>query len=456
MELLDALSEAVIDTLKKFSSGKRLLTPATLKEAISARKDIISLLHPSLGGSANVESNGASVFAVEPAPVSQDESNTLQRLDLGTLTRFQNLFLKMLNNLGPVIRDNYEKRFNELQEKINGCESILSLALIGDHINQMLGELIDQSVERINFSNDFLVELSKDLYKMEEQLSSYQDYTKESHNITNEFHDNLLVHTEDVNRAVASLRHAQNIHNLITSKINIISRAIEDKRQMDKVRKHEADSQICKLQNDLNTYKQEILQVKERTESLEKEIMLDELTQISNRRAYDLQILENLRHYHRTGELFSLILIDIDHFKRVNDTYGHKIGDNCLREVAKLVRSSIRQSDFLARYGGEELIVILNGSNAVNARNVADKIRSCIEKTRFHIQDESICVTVSLGVTEVISSDAEPETPFIRVDEAMYRAKRDGRNRVRVITDLSFCRIPAGDLRTGPLTPGAG
>ena len=209
-------------------------------------------------------------------------------------------------------------------------------------------------------------------------------------NISNEFHNDLLSHTDDMHRAFDSGKSLQDIRHLITSKLNTISKAIEIKRESDDARLQEADTKIAELQNNLRTYKQEILQVRERSESLEKEVLLDALTQINNRRAYDLQIRENLRRYHRNGEQFSLILMDIDHFKKVNDDYGHKAGDKCLKEIAKLIKSSLRQSDFLARYGGEELIAILHGSDAGSARNVAEKIRRRIEKTRFYYQDEII------------------------------------------------------------------
>ena len=133
--------------------------------------------------------------------------------------------------------------------------------------------------------------------------------------------------------------------------MNTISKAIEIKRESEEARLQEPDANINELQNNLRIYKDEILQVKERSKSLEKEVLLDALTKINNRRAYDLQIRENLRRFHRNGEQFSLILIDIDHFKKVNDDYGHKAGDKCLQEIAKLIKSSLRQADFLARYG---------------------------------------------------------------------------------------------------------
>jgi len=437
---LDLLSEALIDILKEFSATKRFLSPAALKEALVARQELFSLLSPTLGSSTNGESDGASVPVARPAPLSQAKSENSKQSYLEPLHDLKTLLLRILDSLGPLVMGNYEKRFSELHQKTNECESLPSLILIGGQITRMLRELMYESTERINISNNFLIELSRDLHKMEEQLFSYQNYSEESHQISIKFNDSLLEHTNDVNITVDALISVQDIHTIITSMLNVISTAIKDKNNTDEVRHREANLKISELQDNLRTYKEEILQVKERTESLEKEIMLDDLTQINNRRAYDLHIHEYLRRYHRDGKHFSLILIDIDHFKRINDNYGHKIGDSCLKEIAQLIKSSIRQSDFLARYGGEELVVILEGSNASNAENVAEKIRKCIEKTRFHFQDVSVSLTVSLGVTEVTHSDTEPDIPFIRVDEAMYRAKRDGRNKVCVVTDLSFCK----------------
>ncbi len=438
MEPVEVLSEAVIAILKEFSLGKRPLDSATLKEAFSARREVISLLD---AATVNGERQGPSVTLSSQHRVSPAESETPEETTIEPFPELRNAFLKILDSLGPMIKGGYETRFTELQEKLAGCSSLLPLGRIGEQIGQTVGELINEAVERVDLSNDFLVELSKDLYKMEEHLSSYQNYNRETHQIGSEFNNDLLSRTEEIHRVFDLGKSLQDVRRQITSKLNTISKAIEIKRESDEARLQKADASITELQNNLKIYKQEILQVKERSESLEKEVLLDALTQINNRRAFDLQIRENLRRFHRTGEQFSLILIDIDHFKKVNDEYGHKAGDKCLQEIAKLIKSSLRQSDFLARYGGEELIAILPGCDVANTRSLAEKIRSRVERTRFYFKDEIIPVTISLGVTGVMASDTDPEIPFIRVNEAMYRAKKDGRNRVRVISDLSFCRI---------------
>ena len=451
MDRLEELSQAVIATLKEFHAEKRPLNPATLKEAFSTRQEIVSMLYPASDVTAKVGRQGPSVPGRALYRVPLVRSETPEESNTEPLSGLRKAFLRILDSFGPMIKEDYENRFTELHKKLDGCTSLPPLGRLGEQMGQMVSELINEAIGRIEFSNDFLVELSKDLFKMEEQLSSYQNYNRETHHISSEFQNDLSSHTDELHRVFDSGKNMQDVRNLLTSKLNTISKAIEIKRESDEARLQEADANITELQNNLRIYKEEILQVKERSESLEKEVLLDALTQISNRRAYDLQIRENLRRFHRNGEQFSLILMDIDHFKKVNDDYGHKAGDKCLKEIAKLIKSSLRQADFLARYGGEELIAILPGSGAAGAQNVAEKIRCCIANARFYYKDDIIPVTISLGVTGVMASDTDPEAPFIRVDEAMYRAKKDGRNRISVISDLSFCKIAGSNLQAGQL-----
>ena len=440
MESVELLSQIVIDTLKEFSIGKRPLTAAALNEAFSARKEISSLL--SHGLSDPLSERGKEFQnpqrQLARAQLEGVEASTPSRIE--PLAKLQSAFLKILHGFGPIIKGDHEKQFCQLQKRISDCESLESLGIVGDEIDSMVSSLINDTVAGIAFSNDFLVELSKDLYKIEEQLFSYQNHNRETYLLSNEFHDDLLLHTGDMGRALDVGNNFEDVRRLIKSKISVVAKAFDVKRKEDEVRLLESDKKIVELQNNVKTYNHEILQVRERADALEKEVLLDELTQVSNRRAYDLRISDTIRRYHRDGVSFSLIFMDIDHFKRVNDGYGHSAGDKCLQEIAKLIKGSLRKTDFFARYGGEEFIAILDGSNAKEARNVAEKIRSRIERTRFCYHEEIIPVTISLGVTEVMRSDTDAEVCFFRADEALYQAKKDGRNRVRVITDLPLCK----------------
>lgn len=131
------------------------------------------------------------------------------------------------------------------------------------------------------------------------------------------------------------------------------------------------------------------------------------------------------------GKKFSLIMCDIDHFKSFNDTYGHQIGDLVLKEVANTLNNSVRSSDIVARYGGEEMIILLKGSSLNNALAIAEKIRNNVENHVIRQQDKIYKVTISLGVSDFHLTDTL-EKIIKKADEGLYKAKESGRNRVCV------------------------
>jgi diguanylate cyclase (GGDEF)-like protein len=174
----------------------------------------------------------------------------------------------------------------------------------------------------------------------------------------------------------------------------------------------------------------ELVQATAHSRELERKINQDPLTGAYNRRAYNQRIEDEMDRFLRYGTLFSLLFIDADHFKNINDTYGHAIGDKCLQEIIKRASKLIRKSDMLARYGGEEFVLVMPETDAANAKNVAEKIRKTIERIAFLYKKDAVKVTVSIGVTQVRENDAVPQDVLGRADAAVYQAKQDGRNRV--------------------------
>jgi len=161
--------------------------------------------------------------------------------------------------------------------------------------------------------------------------------------------------------------------------------------------------------------------------------LTDPLTKIGNRRAF-FEISEQLlKSAKRDKEEISLMILDIDFFKKVNDTYGHIIGDEILKFLVKNIKMKLRGSDILGRFGGEEFIILLPKTNIDGAKTVAQGIRKHIENSTYIDEKYSINITVSIGVTHLNESDTLLRTIVQRADEALYRAKENGRNRVEVI-----------------------
>jgi diguanylate cyclase (GGDEF)-like protein len=165
---------------------------------------------------------------------------------------------------------------------------------------------------------------------------------------------------------------------------------------------------------------------------------IDGLTQVANRRHVDRRLAEELKRARRYKHPLTCILIDIDHFKLVNDQYGHPIGDRVLVEVATAIRESIRATDLVGRFGGEEFIVLAPETPSISASAgvLAERIRQSIERRTKQKADEGLPrVTASLGVASTNDKVANEDDLVKRADAALYRAKREGRNRVILAED---------------------
>lgn len=155
----------------------------------------------------------------------------------------------------------------------------------------------------------------------------------------------------------------------------------------------------------------------------------DPLTQVNNRISMDNCIKREWDLAHRQKTPLSVMLLDIDHFKQINDRYGHSYGDTVLKAVAQCIKTTIRASDIVFRYGGEEFVVVLSNTEMEGAVLLAERIRQAVESLLIYENQSKVGVTISLGVTQMRANDSVGQL-FVHADQAMYQAKQNGRNRV--------------------------
>jgi diguanylate cyclase (GGDEF)-like protein len=157
----------------------------------------------------------------------------------------------------------------------------------------------------------------------------------------------------------------------------------------------------------------------------------DPLTGLPNRRFFDEFAKLDMDRFLRFGDPSSLLMVDLDHFKNINDTYGHAVGDEVLRRVAALGKLVFRSGDLFARWGGAEFVCLLPRTDEWGAMLAAEKLRSAVEQLSIVSGGKAIPVTASIGVSSVDSDDRVMDNALLRADRALYRAKDGGRNRVR-------------------------
>lgn len=170
-------------------------------------------------------------------------------------------------------------------------------------------------------------------------------------------------------------------------------------------------------------------------ERVRSEANIDHLTKLLNKKSFEDILDEYFKLFKRKGEIFSLILIDLDNFKSINDNYGHIVGDEVLKNIASILKQYLRDKDIIARIGGEEFAVLLPGVDITIAYKIADRLRTILENRIINVEKNIIRVTASFGIIEVNNSINSVKELLSSVDRALYRAKKEGKNRVVIFSD---------------------
>ena len=234
--------------------------------------------------------------------------------------------------------------------------------------------------------------------------------------------------SERFTRERAAARQATEMALHLASEVN---KSHVEKIRMQDEANHRLEAKVeertCELKNTLN-------RLEEANHQLEALSHTDQLTGLKNRRYFTKHYDKEFRRSIRNQQPISVIVLDIDHFKQVNDTYGHLAGDACLKQVAEVIGlQAQRPADMAVRFGGEEFVIMLPNTDAAGASKVSEYIREQVENLHIHADGADFKVTISLGIASMVPDDSTtPETLVGRADAALYRAKSNGRNRFEV------------------------
>jgi diguanylate cyclase (GGDEF)-like protein len=422
-------SSAVNEKLADFkNSVQRAAAVEEMEKSLSALRDAIARSEQPFPARGNIVPDMIERDALYKLgePAFETEGKSLpQELKL--------IFFGLIAEFDHDLGEENTLRFARLRSAIEKSTSVEDLVRLKDDLLVIAQGYSRMINEERSMVADFISEIGAGLLEVERQYLDSISHSDQSQNENKKFNSLIECHVEDMKKSAQLSTTLAEFRGLVMSKIASIRTALEEKRRSEALRQESLKEEMESLNENLQRMRKEVDQVQEKRKELEKEVLVDHLTGVANRRALRERMKNELYRFQRYGHFFSMILFDIDHFKLINDKYGHWAGDKCLKEIIKRIRPMLRETDFIARWGGDEFVIIFPGTDHESAAAVAERIRKLIQNTRFIYHKQEICLTVSIGVSEIQENDSSQEHVFNRVDKAMYKAKKKGRNVVVMI-----------------------
>ncbi len=407
-----ALCEVIVDTLREIRlTTTRPLTPELLGKFLAKSGAYMEKLHAM-----------AELFVPEDKLELKRHVERLHKFQVDLLESFYDNYD---HNYGVHARELLES----VRMKIGGEE----IAGANEEIIRFVDETNLEVSGQIDTYLQLIADITTELIEVEQFLYSSSSSLNEAYKGNKSFHMTIEYEVKDIGEFLESHQDVDELRQFIEVKLDNIRQSLLEKQAAEESQINKLTGEIESFKTRLHRMKKEVVRVQKKAEQLEKASLMDHLTGIPNRRAYEKYIREEWQRYRKTQDVFSLLMVDIDNFKSINDKYGHWAGDKCLEELVKRVRSKLRDSDFLARYGGDEFLIVLPNTDKDGAVHVSEKLRAHIEQTRFLYRGQRIPFGISIGVCAIDPADQNLRSVLNRVDKALYNAKACGRNCIYIV-----------------------
>ena len=272
-----------------------------------------------------------------------------------------------------------------------------------------------------------LGQVTERLAEMAIFLASASSEREQEHQDTESLNVDVLAQMTRLSDEVRSSDDLGALRALVADRLEAVAANVRDFREREQQRFVEHAARTTRMRSRITELESETRELHRNLDVERRRSRIDPLTRVANRSSFNERFAEELARWKRFRSPVSVLIWDVDHFKAINDSCGHRGGDAVLREVAGCLAAGRREVDFLARYGGEEFVTLLIGTPLTEALPVAEQMRGAVEALRFHFRGAPVPVTVSCGLTELRDGDSA-DSVFDRADAALYRAKDGGRN----------------------------
>ena len=290
--------------------------------------------------------------------------------------------------------------------------------MIKEPLDLQLIDNVERQIKELVYKQGLLKKnLIDNQSRLKLMLSAFVDRLAEFTQTTGDYHTSLGIYVEEINQAKD-----------ISELSNVLDRIIQQTRQVQSSAKRSHD-ELLELRSRAESAEEEVNRLQNELLQASELIRHDTLTGTLNRKGLEEAIEREVSRMHRDGSSLCVALLDVDNFKKLNDTHGHEAGDDALVHLATVVRKSLRPQDTLARYGGEEFVVLLTGTELNDSVTVMQRVQRDLTRCFFLHQNEKILITFSCGIAELTQNE-DPKDAIKRADQAMYLAKRSGKNKV--------------------------
>lgn len=333
--------------------------------------------------------------------------------------------LKLLDELPTSEQD--AGLVHQLRQQLASCPDQHTLI---QTLNQLTELVIRTSARHQQEFGHYLQELNSKLNLITHSVSQARDSYSTSIQSADNLDQNLHNQMNELHQDVQQTSDLNTLKQRVDQRLNQFMATLKQHQQQRKDSEGKLLQRLHELNERVHLVETEALQLTSQLMEQHEKARRDALTGLPNRAAWDERLQIEHQRLERQPLPLLLAVIDIDHFKRINDTYGHLAGDKVLKILANKLQQGIRKTDFVARYGGEEFVILLPDTRMDDGIVLLDKLREDIANCPFHFKGEPVQITFSAGIGQ-LQADDETSAVFARIDQALYAAKQDGRNRVK-------------------------
>ncbi|MCJ8169517.1 GGDEF domain-containing protein [Atopomonas sediminilitoris] len=325
------------------------------------------------------------------------------------------------------VPDSHHTQRDALKQRVDGGLNWYELAAVLDELKALILATLNQGEH----------EFQRYLGALNERLASFQDNLKDAHTgyqeslaSAHELDGELRTQVDGLQTSVKQATDLDSLKRTVESRLDGLLSTMDTYQHARDQREKQVAQKLQTLVEKVGNMEDEAKNFRAHLEEQKQKALKDALTGLPNRAAWDERIALESARWQRYGGDLLLAVIDVDFFKRINDSYGHLAGDKVLRIIAQEIAKRLRKTDFVARYGGEEFVVLLPATELEAGFQVLDTLRSGIEACPFHFKGEPLTITVSVGISAFSGKDSASQV-FERADQALYAAKNGGRNQVQ-------------------------